>query len=301
MSEWMSFASAMQVLATQKDLDGIGIVGDPKQLPPVVVSHTAKQNALGSYCQLSLIGFVLTHNLWTRVVTFTDNFRSHWHIISIVSQLFYNSRMIPSPQNNLASPFTSVLHALQQGICNGIFSKATADQRVIMVNVRTLSKQEKLGKSTINPGGSNAAIRIVDELVSTGVQSRAIGIISMYKADKNVIIARTASNPNFKGIPKATVDSFQGRENDVIVLHMVSAKANARPDPFGFVKDQRRLCVALSRAQSYLFIIGNFTHWEQTKRTFNWKDSGMRNFMRVIGKDSLMIDWPTSMEDITEV
>jgi superfamily I DNA and/or RNA helicase len=89
-------------------------------------------------------------------------------------------------------------------------------------------------------------------------------------------------------------------EQEVIVLHMVSAKENARSDPFGFVKEERRLCVALSRAQSYFFIVSNFTHRERTQRSFNWKDKGMKNFMKETREEAWRVDWPTDMEDLTE-
>lgn len=56
----------------------------------------------------------------------------------------------------------------------------------------------------------------------------------------------------------ATIDGFQGREKAVVLVRSVAA-LEEQVNPFGFVRDQRRLCIALSRAQRYTFIVGNFS------------------------------------------
>ncbi len=56
-------------------------------------------------------------------------------------------------------------------------------------------------------------------------------------------------------IPVHTIDSFQGREADVIILSIVRTKE------CGFWADKRRLCVALTRAKHALYIVGNCEEW----------------------------------------
>ena len=52
-----------------------------------------------------------------------------------------------------------------------------------------------------------------------------------------------------------TVDGFQGQEKDIIILSCVRSGPNLQT--IGFLKDARRMNVALTRAKSSLFIIGN--------------------------------------------
>ena len=51
-----------------------------------------------------------------------------------------------------------------------------------------------------------------------------------------------------------TVDAFQGQERDIIIFNCVR---NNNYRDIGFVKDQRRMNVAITRAKHYLFIIGS--------------------------------------------
>ena len=70
-----------------------------------------------------------------------------------------------------------------------------------------------------------------------------------------------------KGISSVRVtpiDSYQGEENDIILLSLVRSK---RP---GFVKDENRICVALSRAKQGLYCIGNFGLFNRSSKL--WAD-----------------------------
>ena len=53
-----------------------------------------------------------------------------------------------------------------------------------------------------------------------------------------------------------TIDNYQGEENDIVLLSLVRSNKERRA---GFVKDDNRICVALSRAKCGLYCIGNFS------------------------------------------
>ena len=59
----------------------------------------------------------------------------------------------------------------------------------------------------------------------------------------------------FEGVRVTAVDNYQGEENDIILLSLVRSNVENRP---GFLKDDNRVCVALSRAKQGLYVIGNF-------------------------------------------
>lgn len=65
-----------------------------------------------------------------------------------------------------------------------------------------------------------------------------------------------------------TVDGFQGQEKDIIILSCVRSGPNLQN--IGFLKDFRRMNVALTRAKSSLFVIGNASTLERSDS--QWRD-----------------------------
>ena len=59
----------------------------------------------------------------------------------------------------------------------------------------------------------------------------------------------------FEGIRISTVDNFQGEENDIILLSLVRSNKEGN---IGFLREENRVCVALSRAKHGFYCIGNF-------------------------------------------
>ena len=86
----------------------------------------------------------------------------------------------------------------------------------------------------------------------------SIGIISPYAEQVRHIREEIRQDADMFGldIEVDTVDGFQGQEKDVIYLSLV--RSNAKGE-IGFLKDSRRLNVALTRARKKLVIIGDMT------------------------------------------
>ena len=94
-----------------------------------------------------------------------------------------------------------------------------------------------------------------------------IGIISPYKSQVRQIrgaIARIRHKIGMGGegdIEVNTVDAYQGREKDIIIISTV------RTNSLGFLRDYRRMNVAITRAKHFLFIVGN---QKCLKKDENW-------------------------------
>jgi hypothetical protein len=123
-----------------------------------------------------------------------------------------------------------------------------------------------------NPTEAKLVARIVCNLLAAGeVDDTEIAVISPYS--KQVQLIRTELAASFDGsktsrkasnVRVGTVDSFQGQEKEVIIFSAV--RSNPLSD-LGFLRDSRRLCVAITRAKRGLILVGDMAtlkscrHW----------------------------------------
>ncbi|BBG66347.1 DNA helicase, putative [Hydrogenimonas sp.] len=108
----------------------------------------------------------------------------------------------------------------------------------------------------------------VKSLVECGVKEGDIGIITPYLSQVKLI--REMLEREDLQCEVRSVDGFQGREKEVVIISFV--RSNLARE-IGFVKDSRRLNVAMTRAKSKLIMIGNRTTLEPNTpfdRLFEW-------------------------------
>jgi hypothetical protein len=82
----------------------------------------------------------------------------------------------------------------------------------------------------------------------------------MYSHEIGLILDQL-SDWNKPSVDVQTVDSYQGKEGEAIVIHCSAAWKNLR-SPIGFLTNIRRLNVGITRAKSFMFIVGNLSFWE---------------------------------------
>ncbi|KAH7041014.1 uncharacterized protein B0I36DRAFT_260520 [Microdochium trichocladiopsis] len=106
-----------------------------------------------------------------------------------------------------------------------------------------------------NLGEAEYAVAIYQYMRLLGYPASKVSILATYAGQraliKDVLNHRCAKNPIF-GLPKivTTVDRYQGEQNDYVILSMT------RTSRVGYLRDVRRLTVALSRARLGLYILG---------------------------------------------
>jgi regulator of nonsense transcripts 1 len=109
-------------------------------------------------------------------------------------------------------------------------------------------REEKHGNSFHNAYEAKIVRMIVLHLISKGSEGAEIGVITGYDGQKSFL----TSNMNIPvDVEINTVDGFQGREKEVIIVSCV------RSNTVGFLKEPRRMNVSLTRAKAGLIIIGN--------------------------------------------
>ncbi len=115
------------------------------------------------------------------------------------------------------------------------------------------------GTSYLNRAEVHACEKIVTAFLKSGANPQQIGVITPYEGQRAYIVSYMRRNGSlasdlYEDIEVASVDSFQGREKDFIILSCVRSNSKLG---VGFLNDPRRLNVALTRARYGLVLIGN--------------------------------------------
>ncbi|XP_011032015.1 PREDICTED: regulator of nonsense transcripts 1 homolog [Populus euphratica] len=115
------------------------------------------------------------------------------------------------------------------------------------------------GTSYLNRTEAANVEKIVTTFLRSGVVPSQIGVITPYEGQRAYIVNYMSRNGAlrqqlYKEIEVASVDSFQGREKDYIILSCVRSNEH---QGIGFLNDPRRLNVALTRARYGIVILGN--------------------------------------------
>ena len=90
-----------------------------------------------------------------------------------------------------------------------------------------------------------------------------ITVLTMYKGQL-LKLKRKMPRTEFQDVRVAAVDDFQGEENDIILLSLVRSNSDGNA---GFLQEENRVCVALSRAKWALYVVGNFEMLRQKDGT----------------------------------
>jgi superfamily I DNA and/or RNA helicase len=107
--------------------------------------------------------------------------------------------------------------------------------------------------STSNPGQAARTAAEALRLVSRGVAPSEIAVITPYLAQARRLRALLREAIG-RGLEVGTVDGFQGREKDCVLVDLV--RSNAESD-VGFLADIRRMNVAITRARRFLIVLGD--------------------------------------------
>ncbi|CAI4215352.1 unnamed protein product [Parascedosporium putredinis] len=115
------------------------------------------------------------------------------------------------------------------------------------------------GTSYLNRTEASNVEKVVTRFFKAGVKPIDIGVITPYEGQRSWVVSTMQNTGTFKKeaykeVEVASVDAFQGREKDYIVLSCVRSNDN---QGIGFLSDPRRLNVALTRAKYGLVILGN--------------------------------------------
>lgn len=217
------------------------MVGDPNQLPPTVLSQKA---ASYNYEESLFVRMQRRHP--NSVYLLDVQYRMHPDISKFPSAQFYNSKL------------TDGSGMLQKNSRPWHNEYPFTPYRFFDIVSRHL--QSERTKSFFNYSEAQVALELVQKLMDilpTNQFKGRIGIISPYKEQirtlRDVFIKKYGSTI-LAEIDFNTVDGFQGQEKEIIIMSCVRASETGS---VGFLSDVRRMNVALTRARTTLWILGN--------------------------------------------
>jgi superfamily I DNA and/or RNA helicase len=134
--------------------------------------------------------------------------------------------------------------------------------------------EQQRGRSYENPLEISLVLQLLTRIErssrETDSSRKEVGVISGYAAQIRELEARIdprdSSRWSYLGIEVATVDAFQGRDRDIVVY---SCARSSQVGGLGFMRDPRRLNVALSRARRLLVIVGDADMLERVSQDFD--------------------------------
>ncbi|XP_017775169.1 PREDICTED: NFX1-type zinc finger-containing protein 1 [Nicrophorus vespilloides] len=115
-------------------------------------------------------------------------------------------------------------------------------------------ERKSIDSSKENPYEASFLIAFARYLVANGYLAKDITILSTYQKQMQVIGNEKRKYVEIKDTRITCLDNFQGEENQIILLSLVR---NNQEGNIGFLNQENRICVAMSRAKQGLYIMGN--------------------------------------------
>ncbi len=217
------------------------LAGDHRQLPPTVLSMEAQSSGLGT----SLFERLLEdHGDGIRLML-REQYRMSEGIMAFPSGETYGGELRAHP-------------SVASRTLDEVLERPGLDAPpVLFLDTAGRGFEDEVAEGTdsrANPGEAALVTARLVALLDAGLPAAEVAVIAPYSAQ--VALLRTMAAA--RGVPESveidTVDAFQGREKDAILLSLVRSNAEGA---IGFLADLRRMNVAITRARRHLFVVGD--------------------------------------------
>ncbi|CAK6951504.1 putative helicase mov-10-B.1 [Scomber scombrus] len=244
------------------------LAGDPKQLGPILRSPFVLKYGMGvSLLERMMNDFPLyqkDEDVFNKrfVTKLLRNYRSHPAILKIPNELFYDGELQVCADEMLRNSY-----------CNWEYLPRR-DFPVIFHGVTGLDEREASSPSFFNIAEVEVLMDYVKKLLATQakkglavIRPRDIGIIAPYRKQVQKIrkalqkVGKDLKRVDMDTLKVGSVEEFQGQERRVILVSTVrSSREYVETDKqfnLGFVKNEKRFNVAVTRAKALLIVVGN--------------------------------------------
>jgi ATP-dependent RNA/DNA helicase IGHMBP2 len=213
------------------------LAGDPFQLPPTVKSFEAAKGGFG----ITLIERCIQQ--WEEVSLLNIQYRMHYAIMGFSNQQFYSGTLQAAEHVKR--------HQLDFG----------DHPPIVFIDTAGCGFEEKVNpeyQSRYNPDEFQILCEHLYQLIDRldDYEFPSVAIISPYREQVEYMKDLAEEDSRLSSLPIKinTIDAFQGQERDVIYISLV--RSNGKGE-IGFLKDYRRMNVAMTRARKLLVVIGD--------------------------------------------
>ncbi|KAG8126938.1 putative Regulator of nonsense transcripts 1-like protein [Naja naja] len=225
----------------ERELLMLILVGDHCQLGPVVMCKKAAKAGLSQslFERLVVLGI--------RPIRLQVQYRMHPALSAFPSNIFYEGSL----QNGVTAA-----DRVKKGFD---FQWPQPDKPMFFYVTQGQEEIASSGTSYLNRTEAANVEKITTKLLKAGAKPDQIGIITPYEGQRSYLVqymqfSGSLHTKLYQEVEIASVDAFQGREKDFIILSCVRANEH---QGIGFLNDPRRLNVALTRARYGVIIVGN--------------------------------------------
>ncbi|KAJ4009040.1 hypothetical protein NW766_009223 [Fusarium irregulare] len=254
---WVPLVSAKKVVCA----------GDHLQLPPTIKSSNTKVKApvkdgvqitKGATLEVTLFDRLLALHGSSIKRMLTTQYRMHESIMRFPSDELYDSKLIAAD---------AVKHRLLKDLEYEVEDNEDTNEPVIFIDTQGGDFPEKNeeddkdtpkkgkaslhGDSKSNEMEASLVQQHVKQLVGAGVRPEDIAVVTPYNAQLAVL---APLKDKFPGIELGSVDGFQGREKEAVIVSLVRSNSEGE---VGFLGEKRRLNVAMTRPKRSLTVIGD--------------------------------------------
>ncbi|MBI5247728.1 MAG: AAA family ATPase [Elusimicrobia bacterium] len=213
--------------------------GDANQLPPTIYSKEAAEGGL-TVTLFDRLKKILPASAQTLLRV---QYRMHEDIMRFPSKEFYEGKLIAD--ESVAKHVASELA--------GVAPSDLTSRPVTFVDTAGAGFDEvwnEMLESRENKGEAELAVKLLYELLGSGIKPKDVAILTPYTAQAKLL--KTLVHET--GLEIGSVDGFQGREKEAIILSLVRSSEAGQ---IGFLSDMRRLNVAITRARRCLIVVGD--------------------------------------------
>ncbi|XP_069131979.1 microtubule-associated protein futsch-like [Argopecten irradians] len=216
------------------------MVGDPEQLSPTVLSRKAEEKCFGQSMFERMYGYYRYKDS-SPVLLLDTQYRMNPEIVTFPSQYVYGGRLLSdrcTVERGLNFPLKPYL----------------------VFNIDQGQEQSSQAGSIKNEAEAQFVSMMCQHFIHyADIPQTDIGIITPYQRQKALLLEYLKQS-KMTSIEVGTVDGFQGREKVVIIMSCVRASSSGG---IGFVGNRKRMNVALTRARSAMYVVGNLSSLER--------------------------------------
>jgi len=228
------------------------LAGDHQQLPPTLKSQEAAKAGLSRtlFDRLHPLCTEYTANSNSKHFTLVTRmlevqYRMHEKIMTWSSAAMYQNQLVAH---------SSVKHHVLSQLVTDASIHTILSVPLVLIDTCGLSMFEQKDEESISIHNCHEASivqRYVEGLVAEGIHAQDIAIITPYSAQVTYI-RELLSSTVYSQLEVGSVDGFQGREKEVVVISLVRSNPSRT---IGFLQEKRRLNVAITRARRQVVLV----------------------------------------------